>query len=78
MAWLEAIADPIRLGIVRELSRHPEALSELARFKYCASTAMSAYPSRAPAMPPRTASDLLASRAARERRARQAPGALIP
>ena len=31
MAWLEAIADPIRLGIVRELSRHPEAsLNELA------------------------------------------------
>jgi hypothetical protein len=25
MAWLEAIADPIRLGIVRELARHPEA-----------------------------------------------------
>lgn len=31
MAWLEAIADPIRLGIVRELSRHPEAsLNEIA------------------------------------------------
>jgi DNA-binding transcriptional ArsR family regulator len=31
MAWLEAIADPIRLGIVRELSRRPDAsLNELA------------------------------------------------
>ena len=31
MAWLEAIADPIRLGIVRELSRRQDAsLNELA------------------------------------------------
>jgi DNA-binding transcriptional ArsR family regulator len=31
MAWLEAIADPIRLGIVRELSRRSDAsLNELA------------------------------------------------
>src|SRR5260370_14531919 len=31
MAWLEAIADPIRLGIVRELSRrHDASLNELA------------------------------------------------
>jgi DNA-binding transcriptional ArsR family regulator len=31
MAWLDAIADPIRLGIVRELSRRPYAsLNELA------------------------------------------------
>lgn len=31
MAWLEAIADPIRLAIVRELTRRPDAsLNELA------------------------------------------------